>query len=558
VTDLRPGDVFAGIRIDAVAGRGGMGVVYAGTHLALNRRVALKLIAPGYAQTPEFRERFKRESRTAASIDHPNVIPIYDAGEEGGQLYVTMRLASGTDLGELIKTSGRLDSLLAGNLIAQVGAALDAAHREGLVHRDVKPANALIEFRDGHAHAYLTDFGLTKHAASESALTSTGVVVGTVDYMAPEQIEGKPADARSDVYALGCVLYHAVCGCVPFLRDSPMAVMYAHTRTPPPPLRTVVRDVAPALEEVIARAMAKDPADRYPSAGDLGRAALAAAAGQPLPTSERSVATGDAVHSVTSAPTRPRPHETVREPSPAVPVPSPIERVPEAAPTAVLRKRSLAVPVLAVLAILSVGVAAGVLVTTGALSGSSEDAAESTPVAAARDEDPSNRSDAERAPAASPGDGQTPESRTPTTVAPPAERLHYTPYVSVGGGFEAELPAASEWSDPSESRPNGEIHRTRMTGPGGLGLLIDVTPNLRATYADESRCRGVEYPQFPLAQECVFQGGSLPECQRARCIDILLNESESGPGYGVLVGGGDFATAETVARHVAGTLVPRG
>ena len=286
--ELAPGTVFAGHRIDSLAGRGGMGVVYRATHLALNRSVALKVIAPHLADDPDFRARFEHESHIAASIDHRHVIPIYHAGEEDGRLFITMRYVEGTDLRELIHATGALAPQRAGAIVAQVADALDAAHARGLVHRDVKPANVLI---DSHDECFLTDFGLTKLAGDDGGPTKTGQWVGTIDYVPPEQIQGQPLDARADVYALGCVLYHSLVGRIPFPRDSDVAKMFAHVNDPPPPLPA---GLPPALNEVIARAMAKMPSERYPSAGDLGRAALAAVAGNEPVVAERSVAVGAA------------------------------------------------------------------------------------------------------------------------------------------------------------------------------------------------------------------------------------------------------------------------
>src|SRR5215207_6158007 len=291
---LEVGQEIGGHRIEAVAGRGGMGVVYRATHLALNRTVALKLISPDLAEDPEFRARFKRESELAASLDHPNVVPIYHAGEDDGKLYVTMRFVEGTDLRELIALQQRLDPQVAARIVSQVASALDAAHARGLVHRDVKPANVLIADQNGHYHAYLTDFGLTKQLSSQSGLTKTGMMVGTVDYIAPEQLQGSTIDARADVYALGCVLYQALTGQVPYPRDTEPAKMWAHMSEPTPSLLAVAPNLPPELEDVMKRAMAKDPGDRYLSAGDFGRAAVAASEGQLLSRSERSVATGNA------------------------------------------------------------------------------------------------------------------------------------------------------------------------------------------------------------------------------------------------------------------------
>ena len=292
--ELQIGQEFAGHRIEAVAGRGGMGVVYRAVHLALDRQVALKLISGELADNESFRERFKRESKTAASIQHPNVIPIYHAGEDEGLLYITMHYVEGTDLRQLIAQQGALQPQLAAELIAQTGSALDAAHGRGLIHRDVKPGNVLIASIDGKHRAYLTDFGLTKQAGSESGLTKTGMFVGTLDYIAPEQLQGKGIDARADVYALGCVLYQALTGRVPYPRDSEPAKIWAHMGEDPPSVTEVAPQVPRQFEEIVHRSMAKDPEARYPSAGDLGRAALAAAQERSLDIAERSVATGEA------------------------------------------------------------------------------------------------------------------------------------------------------------------------------------------------------------------------------------------------------------------------
>src|SRR5262245_6496288 len=223
---LETGSVLGGYRIDSVAGRGGMGVVYRATQLGLDRVVALKVIVGELADNVDFRGRFESEAQLAASIDHPNVIPVYEAGEADGVLYLAMRYVEGTDLRALIDSDGALAPERAVRLIWQVAHALDAAHRRGLVHRDVKPPNVLIA-QEGEEHAYLTDFGLTKRADSSRGFTRTGLFVGTPDYAAPEQIRGEHSDARGDVYALGCLLFNSLTGRVPFPRDSELAKMYA-------------------------------------------------------------------------------------------------------------------------------------------------------------------------------------------------------------------------------------------------------------------------------------------------------------------------------------------
>jgi hypothetical protein len=290
VPDLLPGAQIAGCRIEAVAGRGGMGIVYRATQLSLGRPVAVKLIAPERAGDPGFRERFERESRVAAAIDHPNVIPVYAAGEESGHLYLVMRYVKGTDLQGLLARERRLAAERVAAIALQVGAALDAAHAVGLVHRDVKPANVLLSGE----HAYLADFGLSQVVGTDARLTTTGQWIGTADFMAPEQFSGEEVDARADVYALGCVLYNALTGETPYPRGTVPATMLAHMHDDPPRPTLAAEGVPAGFDRVIARALAKDPERRYPSAGDLGRAALAAAEGRHVTETERTVARGAA------------------------------------------------------------------------------------------------------------------------------------------------------------------------------------------------------------------------------------------------------------------------
>jgi len=252
---VNPGDEFGPYRIESVLGRGGMGTVYLATHARLERKVALKVIAPELAGDPEFRSRFLRESQLAASLDHPNVIPIYDADEVDGVLYLAMRYVDGPSLQARIREHGALSRLDALRIAEQIGSALDAAHAAELIHRDLKPANILLA--DGQA--YLCDFGLAKRTSSE-ALTQAGSFLGTVDYCSPEQIRGESLDGRADVYSLGCVLYHCLSGEPPYARESEVAVLQAHLNDPPPRL-------APELDGVFAHAMAKDRDSRYATAG---------------------------------------------------------------------------------------------------------------------------------------------------------------------------------------------------------------------------------------------------------------------------------------------------
>jgi serine/threonine protein kinase len=292
--ELSDGDEFAGYRIERRLGRGGMGILYLAVEPGLERRVALKLIAPEAASEEVFTRRFAEESRIAASIEHPNVVPIYAAGEEAGVPYIAMRYVAGADLARRLVREGRLSPEVAVGLIAQIGNGLDAIHAAGLVHRDVKPANVLLSGGDGTDHAYITDFGVARNVATESGLTQTGRFVGTLDYVAPEQISGGTIDARVDVYALGCLLFKLLTGEVPFPKDGDAARLYAHLNDPPPAPSLYVPEVSMALDDVVIRAMSKSPEDRYPSAGDLGRAAQAALRGATPVVPERTVATGAA------------------------------------------------------------------------------------------------------------------------------------------------------------------------------------------------------------------------------------------------------------------------
>jgi non-specific serine/threonine protein kinase len=253
-----------------------MGLVFRAWQSRPERAVALKVIAPELAEDDDFRARFEREFAAAARIEHPNVIPVYEVGQEDELLFIVMRFVDGVDLGQLRRREGRLDPRRAVGLVAQIADALDAAHTRGLIHRDVKPGNVLVSGEAPDEHAYLTDFGITKLIAETESMTATGKFVGSLDYIAPEQLTGGRADARSDVYALGCVLYELVSGSVPFPRESDIPKMYAHLNEDPAAPSELAPGVPAQLDAVVARAMAKAPEQRYASAGELARSAHAA------------------------------------------------------------------------------------------------------------------------------------------------------------------------------------------------------------------------------------------------------------------------------------------
>ncbi|MEV0321673.1 serine/threonine-protein kinase [Streptomyces sp. NPDC050658] len=282
----RPSDLIgrqiAGYRVEREIGRGGMAVVYRAKDLRLDRTVALKLLAPELARNDTFRNRFTHESRVAASIEHPHIVPVFEAGETDGVLYIAMRYVPGLDLRHLLDRSGPLPVGTALRIAVQVASALDAAHDHGLVHRDVKPGNILVAKgtdSDHPEHVYLTDFGLTKKSLSLTGFTTVGQFVGTLDYVAPEQISGRPVDGRCDVYSLACVVHETMAGGPPFRRDDDMALLWAHQYDQPPPLTELRPDLAGGVDAVLARALAKSPEERYGSCLEFVAALRGAASG---------------------------------------------------------------------------------------------------------------------------------------------------------------------------------------------------------------------------------------------------------------------------------------
>jgi serine/threonine protein kinase len=271
------GSLIAGYRLEGQIGQGGMAVVFRARDERLGRLVALKILAPALATDIAFRQRFIRESRSAAAVDDPHIIPVFEAREAGGVLFIAMRYVPGGDVRSLLDREGPLPAGRTAAIISPVASALDAAHAAGLVHRDVKPANMLVDARPGRPdHVYLSDFGLSKGTLSSTGLTGTGQFLGTLDYISPEQIEGKAVDGRADEYALACAAFELLTGVPPFRRDEAMAVMYAQLSEPPPLLTSQRPDLKPAADQVFARALAKAPGDRYASCRDFADALRAA------------------------------------------------------------------------------------------------------------------------------------------------------------------------------------------------------------------------------------------------------------------------------------------
>jgi serine/threonine-protein kinase len=299
--------VVAGYQVQARIGTGGMAVVFRATDLGLGRTVALKVLSPALAEDYAFRERFIRESRAAAAVDHPNIIPAYAAGEVGGVLYLAMRYVPSGDLRELIRRDGRLSPDRTVRLVSALASALDAAHRADLVHRDVKPANILIDTGSGTAdHPYLADFGLAKGSAA-TGLTGTGQFIGTLQYAAPEQIRGERSVPQTDQYALACVAFTMLTGAVPYPDEGPTAVMWAHMSKPPPSVTGLRPGLPAAVDDVLARAMAKVPGERFPTCGEFAAALRTALQSGGVP-----------------APVQPAPVQPVSvQPAPVQPAPAP-------------------------------------------------------------------------------------------------------------------------------------------------------------------------------------------------------------------------------------------
>src|SRR5215475_6873542 len=271
------GSKIAGYLLEEQIGQGGMAVVFRAHDERLDRTVALKILAPALTADEEFRQRFIRESQAAAAVDDPHIIPVFEAGEASGVLFIAMRLVRGGDVGTLLRRDGPMQPRRAAAIVAPVADALDAAHEAGLEHRDVKPANMLLDVRPGRPeHVYLSDFGLSKAALAGSMLTGTGLFLGTLDYSAPEQIEGRPVDGRADQYALACAAFELLTGAPPFQRDDVVAVFYARLSAPPPALSSRKPGLPRAADPVFARALAKSPADRYGSCREFSNALRAA------------------------------------------------------------------------------------------------------------------------------------------------------------------------------------------------------------------------------------------------------------------------------------------
>ena len=370
--EMPVGTEFAGYRITGLLGHGGMSIVYTAEHIRLGRLVALKVMSPALAADDAFRGRFTRESQLVATLDHPNIIAVYDAGEADGILYIAMRLVKGDDLGTLIERNGPLSLGQTLFTIEQAASALDQAHEQGLVHRDVKPANLLVESPSDRV--YLTDFGVVKQTSSRG-MTKTGYFLGTFEYAAPEQIEGKELDGRTDLYALGCVLYECLTGEAPFAAETEGSVIHAHLVEPAPKLTAKRLDLPASINNVIATAMAKAKEDRYPTGGALVRALRAAAMGgttagdrspTPAPPTVEAppptAAEAPATMAEAPPPPPPAPPTVSAEPPAAAAAPPP---PPQPRRSVELTGRRLTTAIAALVALIAAAVIAAVLITRG-------------------------------------------------------------------------------------------------------------------------------------------------------------------------------------------------
>ena len=454
-TTLNPGDRLAEFQLIRRLGQGGMGVVYLARDERLGRQVALKVIAPHLAHDREFQERFAAEARSAAAIEHPNVVTVYSAGSADDHLFIAMRYIDGTDLRRSLSGSGPLEPEAAARVVVNVAGALDAAHAAGFVHRDVKPANILLSGKPGDGTAYLTDFGLTRGVgSSRSDLTGTGQWIGTLDYVAPEQVAAGQIDARTDIYSLGSVLYEMLTGRVPFDGDE-MQKLWRKANDEPP--RLPPGGSLHHFDPVIDRAIARDPERRFRSAGDLGRAASAAAGtGSAAPT-ERSVATGVAAAGlphldVRLAGTRPAPPRRATARMPAARRPRVASRPPPAPPPQAPSRGGHGLRTAAIVAC-SLAVAGG-LIAAALVFASRQDGGHTRTLVTTR---------------AAP-------KRAASVDAEPSN-ASLSPIAFEGSGYSATLPAGWVQQESEQLASDGSYVENTWTSPDGQEeLLIDESP----------------------------------------------------------------------------------
>jgi serine/threonine protein kinase len=467
------GSRVAGYRLEGQIGQGGMAVVFRAHDERLDRQVALKILAPALAADEAFRQRFIRESRAAAAVDDPHIIPVFEAGEAAGVLFIAMRYVGGGDMRTLMDREGPLSAGRAAAIVSPVASALDAAHVAGLVHRDVKPANVLVDTRPGRPdHVYLSDFGLSKGAAS--SLTGTGQFLGTLEYIAPEQIEGNAVDGRADEYALACAAFELLTGAPPFRRDEAMAVMYAQLSEPPPLLTSRRPDLPPAADQVFARALAKAPADRYPSCREFADALRTAFGLQPYDS-------GPGIVPADHPPTRIARQATA-------------DAAPEGAPASAAAPVCDAATASAATASASAASASAATASIAAASAAASPAAGGAPGPAPGGADAQTGEASIPASPASPvGEAPSPVGEAPSPVAP--EASDGGPEASDGGTPPAR-PDQPDWL--VEPRQRRRISPAALVGAGILAVVVVIAVALLTGSPDSPGPHGHRLASFPI------------------------------------------------------------
>jgi serine/threonine protein kinase len=550
---LHSGDRLGDFALIRQLGEGGMGIVYLAEDKRLGRQVAVKVIAPQLAHDREFQRRFEVEARSAAAIEHPNAVAIYSAGSLDDQLYIAMRYIEGTDLRRVLADGGALDPAPAVAIIADIAAALDAAHSAGLVHRDVKPGNILLSGVPGHGDAYLTDFGLTRgpHGGSEQ-LTGTGQWIGTLDYVAPEQMANERIDARTDVYALGCVLYEMLAGAVPFAGNDLQKVM-AKANQPIPPLPR-----NPEFDSVIGRSTARDPDRRFRSAGDLARATRAALEGKTPQLTEQGVATGAAAAGLLeSSPAEP-PTRPLRDvaPQPPPPLDPPTRRMPisgDSPPGSHHRDRGgLSGRTAAVFGgsvVLAAGLIAGALIVSG------KGGSDSRTVV--------NRATTTVAEASTPE--QAPEAGVSTTTASSSAA---SPSTSDTSGYNVAVPPGwTQGESEKVARDGSYVENTWVSPAGDEEILIDQSagepsPPAESAEAISTDLESAEEPIYAV-RDNVFKGGTPGSEIDFQASSGLRERSDfffdrGGSGFAVLASAEDQATARSLIGPTVSSLHTTG
>jgi serine/threonine protein kinase len=542
-----PGDRLGDFTIVRRIGEGGMGVVYLARDERLGRQVALKVIAPRLADDPEFKKRFETEARSAAAIEHPNAVAIYSAGSLGGELYMAMRFVEGVDLRQLLAERGPLEPEIAVSILGDVAGALDSAHRAGLVHRDIKPGNVLLaKGEDGSA--YLTDFGLTRgqHGGSEQ-LTGTGQWIGTLDYVAPEQMASERVDARTDVYALGCVFYEMLAGEVPFPGNDMQKVMAKANQAVPglPGERGV-------FDPVIARATARDPEQRHRSAGDLARDARAALAGEKPQLTERGVATGAAAAGMLEfAPTEPAtaPTRLAAKPPRADP---PTRRLPHEEDA---RERhgsgARTAAIIGGAVVLAAGLIAGALIFSGRGGSDSRtvvNRATTTVAEPTADREPADSAEAEATSSQSTADTTPGEFQT--------------------AGYRVAMPAGWTQTESEEIARDGSFVENKWASPAGdEEILIDESvgapsPPAESAEAIRADLESAEEPIYA-ARDDVFKGGAYGSEIDFQASSDLRERADfffdrGGSGFALLASAEDQATARSLVGPAVASLEASG